>query len=591
MKKVILSLFLTSLVLLSSCSQTAPKEKITSALPEGVVMRNGQAYAKLANSREFALITLTGEEKAQLETLAKQQPTTMFTPMNVLPPSVDLAASQTAIRDQGWRNTCMIFANTAALEAAYKRQYGLDLDLSEEYFNHTYQMRRLAGGVVLPDNEVPAGGIDGGMGYDSMNLQVVYGMGGPLESTVPYHASPVSSPLLNWAVPHPQKDIDDFNLSLQNLPQAALEEASYRATGLELASGSDLSNITWFKNQLANQREVVFGFDYGGSRNASGVWIPGTTRSYFLHFVTLVGYDDAKNAFKIKNSWGGTSYDWMSYDWVTQSFVYQAYVIAGIASPYDPFTVWENKQLFLGQWSTNLDGWQGTLNIYMLPDAGSSGYRRIGTFFDGNGKGYRVNGSIQGNRLDFYIDPSDPNMPYNAQARGDRYTTYLFSWDHTSLAGSVKDQSGNTWAFHALKGSRLSGTANANSGGMSAKSYLGTWHLNHDGWHGWLKIDKASSYYRTLEGTYTDGNGQVIKVSGNINQDPRLVSFTIDFPGAAQTFNGFLHGWEQGLMSGTTTWQDIPFGFWAYRVDDSSDAGGDETPPMCRKKPYLPQCQ
>ena len=39
------------------------------------------------------------------------------------------------IRDQGRRNTCQTFGAIAALEAAYKREMGLDLDLSEEFTN------------------------------------------------------------------------------------------------------------------------------------------------------------------------------------------------------------------------------------------------------------------------------------------------------------------------------------------------------------------------------------------------------------------------------------------------------------------------
>src|SRR5262249_53828249 len=37
---------------------------------------------------------------------------------------------------QGGRGTCWAFAGVAALEAAYKRKYGVTLDLSEQYTFH-----------------------------------------------------------------------------------------------------------------------------------------------------------------------------------------------------------------------------------------------------------------------------------------------------------------------------------------------------------------------------------------------------------------------------------------------------------------------
>src|SRR3712207_3783973 len=48
-----------------------------------------------------------------------------------------LARYQTMpFRDQGGRGTCWAFAGVAAMEAAYKRRYGLELDLSEQYVFH-----------------------------------------------------------------------------------------------------------------------------------------------------------------------------------------------------------------------------------------------------------------------------------------------------------------------------------------------------------------------------------------------------------------------------------------------------------------------
>jgi hypothetical protein len=49
---------------------------------------------------------------------------------------------------------------------------------------------------------------------------------------------------------------------------------------------------------------------------------------------------------------------------------------------------------------------------------GSQLDRRIGTYFDSSGNAFRVNGVITGNKLDFYIDCSQPDQPYD-QLSGD----------------------------------------------------------------------------------------------------------------------------------------------------------------------------
>jgi len=60
--------------------------------------------------------------------------------VQALPTRVDLRSQQTALRNQGDRNTCQTFGATAALEAAYKRAGFGDLNLSEQFLNHVGKM-------------------------------------------------------------------------------------------------------------------------------------------------------------------------------------------------------------------------------------------------------------------------------------------------------------------------------------------------------------------------------------------------------------------------------------------------------------------
>ena len=56
------------------------------------------------------------------------------------PNFVDLSATQTPIRNQGAQGSCIVFAATAALEAAYNRAGYGQIDLSEALVNHFGKM-------------------------------------------------------------------------------------------------------------------------------------------------------------------------------------------------------------------------------------------------------------------------------------------------------------------------------------------------------------------------------------------------------------------------------------------------------------------
>jgi hypothetical protein len=517
----------------------------------------------------------------------------------LLPSAVDLTPYQTPVKNQGGRDTCGTFATVAALEAAYVRNYSLTLDLSEQYLNHWGQILAGAGsGALLPQSEVQAGAIGGG-GMARPLAALGKGMGVPPESVLPYvtdgayqDANPGDQPLVtDWWTAHPQRVMDDFNLAdapadyvfsppthvtTTIMPQAALEQARYRTTGITYLTGAEVGDLDTYRAILAAHHEVIIEMrccDGQPGWNNTAPWnLPaGSNGGGSGHVMVIVGYDDATQMFRVKNSWttawADHGYVWLSYDFVRRNVITGAAYLQGVVQPGATFNVWNNQQLWLGRWNLDFDGWKAALNLYNLPAAATpspqpGGNYRVGTLFMADGRIHRVNGVINGNKLDFWVDWQNANQPAS-QLSGAHFTTYLFSWDHQSMAGFVREGSGPTFAVEAVKvPATLAGVAR--SGHLSVKSYLGVWNFNHDGWHGRLEVISANPMTRRLTGRYVDSNGVAFNMTGQVNRDHRLFSLVIGFA-APQPFDGFLNGHELGVMSGTTQWNGMTFGFFGTR--------------------------
>ncbi len=151
----------------------------------------------------------------------------------------DLRYFQTSFKNQGLRDTCTAFAVTAAVEAAYRHQYRLTLDLSEQYLQHAQKAMWLNGAAVLPQAEIqPETNGGGNVPWQFTALQR---WGLPRESTQPYVMAESYQLLAGWtspdgnAIANDQRALDDFELSpspltlqtpgtlvVTTLPQAAL---------------------------------------------------------------------------------------------------------------------------------------------------------------------------------------------------------------------------------------------------------------------------------------------------------------------------------------------------------------------------------
>ncbi len=528
-----------------------------------------------------------------------QSLSSILTPQQV-PARVDLTALQTPIRNQNGRGTCVAFTTVAALEAAYKRERGLTLDLSEQYANHIQKMTALPREATGPnERETQLGAWGGsGIGYQlGWLFRLRFGL--PLESsTTGIVASTPSLSYIPWSdyentnqagdAPRmvwndetlQQRAVDAWNLNSQptsyqipntvtltNFPRAVLDSAVY---GVSRVRKVEL-NLGAIKRELAAGREVAFGVslttpnpclqtDADGNlvRDASGnvirlpsgdacydiqtsetaeqyrdgVWRPLGT-AWGGHAMLIVGYDDAKQVFIVKNSWGrdpsgkgrpaeadadADGFIEMSYDWMPG--IYEAYSILQTRNP----SSWNNQQPFLGKWhlETDIDLERADLAAYHLPASfpaealGGQFDLRIGTLYD-DARAYRVNGVLGGDQLTAYFDDPQIDASYNKIAAG---TKILAKRLGDSLAGWTEPY-GNPDArepFFATLGDYPEMQAARSGDAIPAPlDFFGKWKIEGAGLNGVIEFDGSIS-----NGTYTASGGSPI--SGvTLERNPRTV--------------------------------------------------------------------
>lgn len=488
------------------------------------------------------------------------------------PPSVDLSKNQTPIGNQAERGTCVSFAVAAAIEARYKSQYGLTLDVSEQYLNHIqksnalFEQRRPNASI---ENQVGSWG-GSSVIYELDLLMGKFGL--PPEDTLPYvtygafgnTVEAGDNPFLDGD--SPQRLVNDFNLSRKNtayaipfaysttmLPRAAQEAAKYRPAATEILPRNLLTQLDLYRAKLSEGYEVAFGvaLTKGDPNPNNDIWEPGNT-PWGGHAMLMIGYSDAKQAFLVKNSWGGSSYVWFSYNWITQGRVYEAATVVNVADPNTLTTPIE--QTLVGNWALDFDGTSGALQISHVPGTFPSSAilgkvdRRLGAFIDAQGTLYRVNGAIQGQNLELYLDLDHADRDYG-DLTGMHFTAQLFSVDHDFLAGSyVDNRDGKTKGFYAVRGGGLANKPGA--GGAALDAYAGSWFLQADGTN-----PTGIRYSLDIKGAAPDGTLTISSLdAGNVTAtvnpaNPRAVVFHI----AGETYDGWMFAGEPGVIAGVRT--------------------------------------
>jgi hypothetical protein len=484
-----------------------------------------------------------------------------------------LAEYQTPIRNQRDRGTCYAFASIAAEEAAYKRKYGLELDLSEHY---AFQLGKV--GELYPDyatSTVPHEsncsfwGFQGNSGF----LNVLQRSAVPPESQAPYlsqtqlEAIRLSSGAgdLSDFNTVTQEQIDRFEFAEANVPTAARSEASYRVASFAYLPDVQIQTI---ENAIAADHEVVVDINvmwrFDQNQNA---YVYDPTSAGGGHVTLVVGYDRTDQVFIVKNSWGESDFIRVTYEFMRNCALAGTY----ITDVVDPNTPAQKKAYWIGHWNMDHDGWRGTIVFRRFTDYRNSDENaatKLGNYYHDDGSRYDVNGYFTEDGLGaVFTVAADSNRVLPGTLSGQEFDPFVFTWDPVDGAGRTTWQ-GTPYGV-LLKRQAIPGMP----GSFSRDSWIGSWEMNHDGWRGVLQITGFSEipipFFTIAEvnATYTAADGSAYPVTGTLDLGAQHhLSLQIAFtPGQGQSFDLYHHTWEVDNFSGYTYWGGLTFGVQGHR--------------------------
>lgn len=195
-----------------------------------------------------------------------------YIPMQTIPPSIDLRANFTLIKDQGNMGACSAFATVAIFEAILKKNNQPDIDLSEQFVY--YNARRNETGTKT----------DSGCSLYSV-IQTMTKKGVCLENFFPYNPDNIG----------------------QEPPKEAYDDAENRKVVKAKAVRKELHDI---KSAVYEGYPVAVSLKIFDSFNPSKGFIPMPSDEEISdgksgnHAMVICGYNDEARFFVVRNSWG-----------------------------------------------------------------------------------------------------------------------------------------------------------------------------------------------------------------------------------------------------------------------------------------------
>uniref|UniRef100_UPI001E4E659C C1 family peptidase n=1 Tax=Mangrovimonas sp. TPBH4 TaxID=1645914 RepID=UPI001E4E659C len=481
------------------------------------------------------------------------------------PESVVWDEFQTAIRNQKNRNTCSAFAMVAAIESRYMRDYGLNLDLSEQFFWHCYKST----GLSFPkyyqyENQSSFWG-----GGNSQGISQAVNFAIPLESDCPYLNKTEMAIIrdqipeagqLNWkSAPTEntvtQEEIDAFEYSTLYISNDARQKAKYGVQSYLLFGAETVSNSTNLEWLIAWGYEVIVDANLKWKTNPiSGIREFDPNSDGGWHVFLVVGYDRVDKVFYVKNSWGEGGLIRVTYEFAENCFNCGS-VVTAVTDPEKPTL----KTRAIGFWHMNHDGWKGKLVIRRFTNENND-ITRLGHYHTSDGLIKAINGKFihAGQGIQFSLTENKDTNPTIQQ--GQKFTMDIYSWD-------IKQAAGNTTWNNIPYGSYMNRSTFHSAYGkdFDPLKWKGNWLMNHDGWKGSLNISEVKKiplFGWIVFGEYTTSEGSQKPILGFLNSShSHVFRFTINFSEENnQSFIIHFHNWSSDLASGYTFWNGKRFG-------------------------------